>query len=111
MIRVLPLVLKTIAFKIGYNILGESISSCSISNLGIVDLPSGFKDKVYDIDFVNAGYGHAMTLISMDEHTNILMSSPLKDLSIMNHIISFLVDEGLSVTLDTNYKEGYDELL
>ncbi len=110
-LRAMPLVLKTIAFKIGYHILGASISSCSISNLGIVDLPSGFKGKVLDADFVNAGYGLAMTLISMDSHTNILMSSPLKDLSIMNHMIQTLVKEGLDVVLDTNFKEGYDEIL
>lgn len=110
-IRVLPLVLKTIAFKIGYNILGESISSCSISNLGVVDLPQGLETKILDADFVNAGYGIAMTLISLKSHTNIIFSSPLKDLSIMNHMVQFLVGEGLDVTLDTNYKEGYDEIL
>ena len=110
-IRVLPLVLKTIAFKIGYNILGESISSCSISNLGVVDLPQGLESKILDADFVNAGYGIAMTLISLKSHTNIIFSSPLKDLSIMNHMVQFLVGEGLDVTLDTNYKEGYDEIL
>lgn len=111
LIRVLPLFLKTIAFKIGYNILGESISSCSISNLAVVDLPQGLKEKIKDADFVNAGYSIAMTLISINEQTNILMSSPLKDLSIMNHFVSHLVKEGLDVTLDTNYKEGYDEIL
>ncbi|MFH1693216.1 MAG: hypothetical protein ABH890_02915 [Bacillota bacterium] len=111
LIRILPLFLKTIAFKIGYNILGESISSCSISNLGIVDLPSGFKDKVIDVDFVNAGYGLAMTLISLSTFTNIIMSTPIKELSIINHMISFLVEEGLEITLDTNFKEGYDEIL
>jgi len=52
-----------------------------------------------------------MTLISLKQQTNIIMSSPLKDLSIMNHIVQFLVNEGLDVTLDTNYKEGYDEIL
>ncbi len=110
-LRVMPLVLKTIAFKIGYNILGESISSCSISNLGVVDLPESLSEKIIDTDFVNAGYGIAMTLISMKSHTNIILSSPLKDLSIMNHIIQFLVNEGLDLTLDSNYREGYDEIL
>ncbi len=110
-IRMLPLVLKTIAFKIGYTVLGESISSCSISNLGVVDLPSGLQSRILDADFVNAGYGIAMTLISLKSHTNIIMSSPLKDLSVMNRMVQFLVNEGLDITLDTNYKEGYDEIL
>jgi len=110
-IRILPLFLKTIAFKIGYSVLGESISSCSISNLGIVTLPIECDHKILDVDFVNAGYGLAMTLISLHSFTNITLSTPLKDLSIINHVISFLVDEGLEITLDTNYKEGYDEIL
>lgn len=111
LIRILPLFLKTVAFKIGYKVLGESISSTSISNLGLVDVPSGFIGKVNDVDFVNAGYGLAMTLISLGDQTNILMSTPLKDLSIINHVISMLVKDGLHVVLDTNYKEGYDEIL
>lgn len=110
-IRLLPLVLKNIAFRIGYNILGENISTTSISNLGIVDLPDEMKEKVLDIDFVNAGYGLAMTLISLKKHTNILLSTSLKDTSIMNFIVSFLVKEGLDVIVDTNYQEGYDEIL
>jgi len=110
-LRIMPLFIKTIAFKIGYNILGERISSCSISNLGIVDLPSGFKDKIIDVDFVNAAYGLSMTLISLDDYTNFIFSTPVKELAIINHVISFLVQEGLDITLDTNFKEGYDEIL
>jgi len=110
-LRILPLFLKTIAFKIGYNILGDSVSSCSISNLGIIDLPSSYKEKILDADFVNGAYGLSMTLISIDKHTNIIFSTPLKELSIINHVISTLVNDGLEITLDTNYKEGYDEIL
>lgn len=110
-LRIMPLFIKTIAFKIGYNILGESISSCSISNLGIVDLPSGFKNKIIDVDFVNAAYGLSMTLISLDDYSNIIFSTPIKELAIINHVISSLVNEGLDITLDTNFKEDYDEIL
>lgn len=110
-IRLLPLVLKTIAFKIGYNILGESISTVSFSNLGIVDLPTDLKPKIIDADFINSGYGLSMTAISIQDHTNIILSSPLKDLSIMNHFKSCLVAEGLDLIIDTNYKESYDEIL
>ncbi|MFA5470649.1 MAG: hypothetical protein WCZ00_01325 [Acholeplasmataceae bacterium] len=110
-IRMLPLILKQIAFKVGYNILGESINSCSISNLGICKLPKDLEDKILDADFVNAGYSIAMTLISVKENTNILLSSPLKDLSIMSHMTQMLVNEGLELIVDTNYKEVYDEIL
>ncbi len=111
LIRILPLVLKTIAFKIGYNILGDSVSTVSFSNLGIVDLPEDLKPKVIDADFVNAGYGITLTAISIHEKMNLLLASPLKDLSTINHFIQFLVNEGLDVTIDNHYREGYDEIL
>lgn len=110
-IRILPLVLKTIAFKIGYRILGDSVSTVSFSNLGIVDLPKDLKPHVIDADFVNAGYGITLTAISIHDRMNVMLASPLKDLSIINHFVSFLVAEGLDVTIDTNYREGYDEIL
>lgn len=111
LIRALPLFLKSIAFKIGYNVLGERINSCSISNLGICQLPKDMEEKILDVDFINAGYSFAMTLVSVKEHTNILISSPLKDLSLMNFFTKMLVNEGLKVVIDTNYREGYDEIL
>ncbi len=110
-IRMLPLLLKQIAFKVGYNVFGESINSCSISNLGICKLPKDLEDKIIDADFINAGYSIAMTLISLKEDTNILLSTPLKDLSIMSYFTQFLIKEGLDVIVDTNYKEAYDEIL
>jgi len=111
LIRMLPLVLKTIAFKIGYNLLGSSINSISLSNLGIVSLPEDLQAKVLDADFVNAGYGVAATLISLKGQTNLILTSPLKDISIMNFLTQTLIKEGLKVVVDTNYKEGYDEIL
>lgn len=110
-IRILPLFLKTIAFRIGYTILGERISSTSFSNLGIIELPSGLQDHVLDVDFANAGYGFATTMLSVGDHTNIMFTSSLKDTSIFSHFVSFLVDEGLEPIIDTNYEEGYDEIL
>jgi hypothetical protein len=110
-IRALPLVLKQIAFKIGYNILGEKINSCSISNLAICELPKDMESKILDADFVNAGYGLAMTLISLKGKTNIILTTPLKDISIINYITQMLIKDGLDITVDTNYKEAYDEIL
>jgi hypothetical protein len=110
-IRALPLVLKQIAFKIGYNILGEKINSCSISNLAICALPKDMESKILDADFVNAGYGLAMTLLSIKDKTNIILTTPLKDLSTINYITQMLIKDGLDITVDTNYKEAYDEIL
>ncbi|MFA5560826.1 MAG: hypothetical protein WC964_03510 [Acholeplasmataceae bacterium] len=110
-IRFLPLVLKNIVLRIGYNILAEEISTSSISNLGVVDLPLSMKPYVLDCDFVNGGYGMTTTLISLYDHTNIILNTSIKDLSIMHSIFNFFVNDGLDITLTTNYLEGYDEIL
>jgi NRPS condensation-like uncharacterized protein len=111
LLRILPLFIKNIAFRIGYNMLGESINTTSLSNLGIVDIPSGYKPYVKDFDFVNGTRGLSVAIASIHDHINIIMNTSLKDLSIISHLTSMLVEEGLEVIIDTNYREGYDEIL
>jgi len=50
-------------------------------------------------------------MLSVGDHTNIMFTSSLKDTSIFSHFVSFLVQEGLEPIIDTNYEEGYDEIL
>lgn len=111
LIRMLPLALKNLAFKIGYNLLGESVNTCSFSNLGICDLPSDLKSKISDMDFMISSTGLSVTASSIGDHTNIIFTTPKKDLSIINHFISMLPKDLLDVTIDTNYQEAYDEIL
>ncbi len=111
LIRMLPFALKNIAFKIGYNMLGESINTCSLSNIGLCDLPDDMKTKVIDMDFLSFTTGLSITTTSINDVTNIIFTTPHKDLSIINQFISFLTDHGVSITIDTNYKEAYDEIL
>ena len=110
-IRMLPLMLKNLAFKIGYNLLGEQVNTCSLSNLGICDLPDDMYQYVIDVDFVNSSTGLGVTALSIGDHTNIIFSTPKKDLSIISHFIQFLTKANLDITIDTNYKEAYDEIL
>ena len=110
-LRIVPLFIKNLAFKVGYYFLGESINTCSISNLGIVDLPKDLEKKVLDVDFVNGGRGIVLTLVSVNNHTNIIFNTTLKDLTIINHFIKALSKEKLSIKVDSNYRGEYDEIL
>ncbi len=111
LVRMLPLTLKNLAFKIGYNVLGEQVNTCSLSNLGICDLPDDMKPLINDIDFMNSSTGLCITISSIQDHTNIVFTTPKKDLSVINHFISTLSNEGLDIVLDSNYLEAYDEIL
>ena len=54
-IRIIPLFLKNIAFKIAYYFCGPVVTTSYISNLGKIDLPKSMCKYVNDIDFVNVG--------------------------------------------------------
>lgn len=108
-IRLLPLFIKNIAFKIGYKRLADDISTCYISNLGNIALPEDMKDLIEDVEFAIGGFGIAVT--SIHGHTNIMLNTNFKDTSILQYFVNHLIQDGLPVTVDTNYQEGIDALL
>lgn len=108
-IRLLPLFIKNLAFKIGYKRLADDISTCYISNLGNIILPEDMKELVVDAEFAIGGTGIAIT--SINGHTNIMLNTDFKDISILQFFVNELVKAGLEVTIDTNYQEGLDAVL
>lgn len=110
-LRIFPLFLKNIAFKVGYYFLGESINTCSISNLGIVDLPKDLQEKILDVDFVNGGHGIILTAISVKNHINLFFNTTLKDNTIINNFIKTLTQANLKIKVDSNFRGEYHEIL
>ena len=108
-IKILPLVLKNIAFKLGYFYLAENISTYAISNLGPVTLPEDMKPFIKDVDFSIGGTN--MAISSIHGHTNIMLNTEWKDLGFLSYFVKSLADSGLDVKIDTNYREGLDEIL
>lgn len=110
-LRFVPLIIKNIVFKLAYQSVGESIITSSISNIGIVEVPNSLKSFVKDVEFMNSGRGINVGICSFGNNTNITFNSVIKDISIINSFIRKLKNDNLAVTLDTNYREGYDEIL
>ena len=52
MVKIMPLFIKNLVMRIVYNIVGEKISSITISNLGNVELPDEMRNYVSRMDFV-----------------------------------------------------------
>lgn len=109
LVRLLPLGLKNFAFQLGYHFLAEDISTYSISNLGNVKLPSSMQQYVSQVEFSIGGTN--MAIASYQGNTCLSMNTRLKDLSMIQFFTHTLVSEGIDVTIDTNYQEGYDEIL
>lgn len=110
-IRVLPLFIKMFAFKIGYHMVGSSIHTTSLSNLGIVKLPQCMQAHILDCDFITAGSGLTGSVITYKTQVNLIYTSVFKDTSILQKMAELFKADGLNVIIDTNYQEGYDEIL
>ena len=108
-VRLLPLPIKDFAFRLGYYFLAEDISTYSISNLGNVKLPTDMEQFVNQIEFSIGGTN--MGVASYQGKTCFSMNSRYKDLSVIQSFIQLLTSEGVTVSIDTNYREGYDEIL
>lgn len=109
LVRILPLPIKNLAFRIGYFYCAENISTYYISNLGNITLPSSLDSLVTDVEFALGGT--CMAIASIHGHTNIMLNSDFKDISTIQYFLKMLTDAGLDVTIDTNYREGLDDLL
>lgn len=108
-IRLIPLVIKNLAFKLSYYYLAENINTYAISNLGPVALSDQMKALVTDAEFSIGGT--SMAIASIHDHTNLSLNTEFKDLSVIQFFLDHLTKQGLNVTIDTNYREGYDEIL
>lgn len=109
LIRILPLPLKNIAFQLGYYYFAENINTFSISNLGNVKLPNTMNELIKDIDFSIGGTN--MAIASVHGATNLMFNTQYKDVSIVQTFIKHLTEQGLAIQIDTNYREGLDEIL
>ena len=108
-IRILPLFIKDFAFRLGYYYFAENINTCAISNLGPITLPTSMQPFIQDAEFFIGG--NCLGIVSINGNTNIMLNTEFKNLNIIQYFIQALAKEGLSVTIDTNYKEGLDEIL
>lgn len=108
-VRILPLCIKDIAFKLGYFYLAENINTSAISNLANVTLPDDMTKYITDAEFSIGGT--SMAIVSYHGTTNIMMNSETKDLSIIHFLTRELTKAGLKVSITSNYREEYDEVL
>jgi len=108
LMRIIPLFMKKIGFKIGYNIFGESANSFSLSNLGKVDIPSSMKKYITAIDFSNgAGYVSPMNMGVVGYNGDITMTfaSRIIERDLQREFFRILAGLGLKVTIETNELE------
>ena len=104
-IRLLPLFLKNIAFKIAYKVVNSNVSTVGISNLGVVDLPSGMYEHVTNADFSNTSDSIAITMITVKDKLNLMFTTRLRDKSVIYSMINSLKKEGIDLLLQMNSED------
>jgi len=106
--RIAPIVLKEIALKIGYNLLGDAVNSFSFSNIGVVNLSDEMKKHIDRIVFtVGASPKTPINLgaISFNNKITMTFSSFLLDRSIQREFFRFLANEGVKIVIESNELE------
>jgi NRPS condensation-like uncharacterized protein len=106
--RIVPLFMKQIGFKIGYNIFGENANSFSLSNLGKIDIPVSMKKHITAVDFSNgAGYSSPLNMGVIGYNGDITMTftSKITERNLQREFFRKLSSLGLNVTLETNELE------
>lgn len=104
LIRIMPLFIKNIGFKIGYFLAGSRVSTSYISNLGKIDAPSSMLNYVSDVDFVNAGENLYLTVASIKDRVNLIFSTRLVNSVIIYDFIKTLQKEGLDIVVHSNFQ-------
>lgn len=106
--KITPLFLKNIILRMASNILGNSLSTMSLSNIGNIEIPKSMKKHVKDMVFT-IGSSYLQTnnvgVISCDGITTISFSRVIYDTCIEQLFFRFLAKEGIKVEIESNMLE------
>ncbi len=104
-LRIVPLFIKKIAFKIGYNRMSTVANSICISNLGEIDLPNDMKKYVTKVTFSNGVSKEApinMGVTYYDDKIYMTFSSSILERDFQRTFFRVLSDLGLDITIENN---------
>jgi len=107
-IKLIPLPIKYILFKIGYSIFGRIPTTMTFSNFGKVNVPDTMSKYIDHFSFyMGSGQKHAIAMNSYAGKTSIVFSRAVKDTDLETTFFRFLSDKGLVVKITSNYWEYY----
>jgi hypothetical protein len=108
--KITPLLIKNIAIRIGSNILGNSLSTITLSNLGNIDLPEAMKKHIVDFNFNLTGNYckvNNVGVVSGSDITTISFSRAIYATKIERIFFNFLTNNGLNIEIESNMLEEY----
>lgn len=106
--RMTPLFIKNIAMSIGYSIMGDSIQTTSISNLGVINIPKSMEKYIENIHFdLGASYNIVKNfgICSYKDKLNLSFSRRIIETGLEKQFFKLLTDQGVEVEVESNYWE------
>lgn len=108
--RIVPVFIKNIALKIAFNLLGDSLTTMTLSNIGNIDLPLSMKRYVKDFGFnLSSHYTHpnGLAIVSCNGTMSLSFSRKICDTNIEKIFFRHLANEGIKVKIESNMLEYY----
>ncbi|MFA0815131.1 MAG: hypothetical protein ACC608_05025 [Anaerofustis sp.] len=105
-----PLFLKKIGIRIGTSLLGDKIKTCTISNLGKIDLPAELNDKIKDFDFclpVGNGSTHSVSVATHNNRMTVSFARRIYETEVERVFFSLISELGIPVEIQSNLIEQY----
>ncbi|MBR2467572.1 MAG: hypothetical protein IKB42_00810 [Clostridia bacterium] len=106
--RMTPLFIKNIAMRIGYSMLGDSIQTVSVSNLGVVKIPKSMEKYIENLHFdLGASYNIVKNfgVCSYKDKLNMSFSRRIIETGVEKQFFKLLTDQGVDVEIQSNYWE------
>jgi hypothetical protein len=103
--RIMPLIMKNFLLALISRFYGERTYTTSVSNLGVVELPSRFSKEILRFDFYpppNDVTGINASIISTKENLHISFGSLFKERTLEQAFFRTLVKAGVRVRIESN---------
>lgn len=105
-IKLIPLFIKYILFKIGYNTFGKKPTSLTVSNFGVIKIPKSMEEHVDSFSFyLGSALKHAVAMNSYKGKTSIVFSRAMINTELEETFFKFLTDKGIHIEIVSNYWE------
>lgn len=106
-LRVAPLFVKNIAMKFTFKLVGDRKSTTTISNLGVVNLPSQMAEYVTRMDFILGAPAHnrvACAVLTYSGKLIINFTRTIKESMLEREFFSYLIKLGIPVKVESNQR-------
>ncbi len=104
-IRILPLFLKNAAINFIFHLAGETRTTSTLSNIGVMDMPAEMEKHVERFDAMLGALRYNqvnLAVCAYKDILNICFSSTMKETFVEKEFFTFLVKKGIHVKLESN---------